>query len=180
MCSVNVHKGDRMSIAESLLPEFDMEMANTRKTVERLPNGKFSYRPHDKSYSLGELASHLVNILNWVEMTLNQDSFDVNPDGGESYTTPQGSSAEELVKWFDASVATARKAIASASDETMMKPWSLKSGGETIFTMPRVAVLRSFIMNHLIHHRAQLTVYLRLNDVPVPALYGPSADEQIM
>jgi uncharacterized damage-inducible protein DinB len=114
-----------------------------------------------------------------MEMTLKDDSFDVASEGG-GFTTPQAATTAELVKFFDANLATGRKALETVSDEDMMKPWSLLANGETIFTMPRIAVLRSFILSHNVHHRAQLGVYLRINDVAVPALYGPSADEQGM
>jgi len=169
-----------MSISETILPEFDHEMANTRKTIERVPNGKFEYKPHDKSFTLGQLASHIVNIPTWTQETLMQDSVDVNPGDGEGFSTPQHNSVEDLLKSFDEAVTRARETIAETTDEQMLQPWSLLNAGETVLTMPRIAVLRSFILNHQIHHRAQLTVYLRLNDVPLPALYGPSADEQAM
>ncbi len=167
-----------MPLRDMILPEFDHEMAGTRRTLERVPDGKFEWRPHDKSFTMGQLASHLANIPSWMEMTLKDDSFDVAPGGEDGFKTPQAASAAELVQFFDTNLATGRKALESVSDEDMMKPWSLLANGETIFTMPRIAVLRSFILSHNVHHRAQLGVYLRINDVAVPALYGPSADEQ--
>ena len=169
-----------MSLNQAILPEFDHEMANTRKTLERVPEGKFEWRPHAKSYTMCQLASHLANIPSWTPATLQQDALDLAPKDGPGYTTPQARTNRELLEWFDKHVAEARKAIADTSDEAFMKPWSLMAGGHTIFTVPRVAALRGFIMNHQIHHRAQLGVYLRLNDIAVPATYGPSADEQIM
>lgn len=162
-----------MAINQALLPEFDHEMSNTRRALERVPDGKLGWKPHTKSMSMGGLATHLATISHWTEAILSADSFDV----ATAPPTPDLKSRDEVLKTFDASVATARKAIAGASDADLMKPWSLVAGGKTVFTMPRIAVLRSFIMNHGIHHRGQLTVYLRLNDISVPSIYGPSADE---
>jgi uncharacterized damage-inducible protein DinB len=167
-----------MKISESLLPEFDQEMANTRKVLERVPVAKFSWKPHPKSSEFGALAAHVANMADWAGLTLQTDSFDYAPPGAPPYETPKFSSTEDLLAAFDKSVATARAALAAAEDSTMLAPWTLMAGGKTMMTMPRVAVVRSFVMNHTIHHRAQLGVYLRLNDIPVPGLYGPSADEQ--
>lgn len=162
-----------MALNQALLPEFDHEMANTRKSLERIPEDKSGWKPHQKSMTLGQLATHLATINQWTEAIVSQDSFDVA-------TAPPPAnfkSRQELLDAFDQGTAGARKAIAGASDEQLMKPWSLTKGGQAIFTLPRIGVIRSFIMNHSIHHRAQLGVYLRLNDVPVPSIYGPSADE---
>jgi uncharacterized damage-inducible protein DinB len=166
-----------MAISQALLPEFDHEMANTRKTLERVPDGKFGWKPHEKSMPMGNLAIHLATLPGWTVQTLTQDSLDLAPPGGEPFKLPEAKSTKEVVEMFDENVAAARAAIAEASDEEMMKPWSLLMTGKTIFTLPRAAVLRGFVMNHSIHHRAQLGVYLRLNEVPVPSIYGPSADE---
>jgi Uncharacterized protein conserved in bacteria len=168
-----------MSISDTLLPEFEHEMANTRKTLERIPEDKFDWKPHEKSTTMGGLGSHLANLPSWANLSLNEDSFDMNPPDGPPARTPQATSLKELLETFDKNLATAREAIAGASDEQFFKTWSLLSGGKEIFTLPRIAVLRSFVMNHSIHHRAQLGVYLRLNDVPVPSIYGPSADESM-
>jgi uncharacterized damage-inducible protein DinB len=169
-----------MSLKDALLPEFDMEMASTRKTLERVPEDKFGWKPHDKSFSMGHLASHLANLPNWAVFTLQQDSIDIAPIDGPKATTPRAKSKKELLEIFDKNLADGRAAIAAASDELMTQPWSLKAGGQTVFTIPKAAVLRTWVMNHNVHHRAQLGVYLRLNDVPVPSVYGPSADEQGM
>lgn len=166
-----------MAIAQSLLPEFDMEMANTRKTLERVPDGKFDWKPHTKSGSMGWLAGHLANLPLWAAMTLQQDSLDIAPAGGQPFQLPAPKNRKEVLEIFDQHVAAARQGITAATDEQLMKPWSLLKTGQTIMTMPKIAVLRSFVMNHIIHHRAQMGVYLRLNDVPVPSIYGPSADE---
>jgi uncharacterized damage-inducible protein DinB len=166
-----------MGRSESLLPEFDNEMANTRKTLERVPHEKFDWKPHEKSMAMGGLATHLSNIPTWAVYTLDQESLDLAPEGKPLPLAELAKSQAELLANFDANAGKARAAIAGASDEELFKPWSLMSNGNTILTMPKIAVLRNFVMNHLIHHRAQLGVYLRLNDIPVPSIYGPSADE---
>ena len=163
-----------MSIAQSLLPEFDQEMANTRKMLERVPDDKYSYKPDPKSMTMGRLATHVAEMPSWGVFTMQMDSLDLKGDFPR-FTPTNG---RELLAGFDKNIADARAAIAAASDEDFMKPWSLKMGDHVIFTMPRVAVIRSMVMNHIIHHRAQLSVYLRLNGVAVPGMYGPSADEQ--
>ncbi|HEX7289438.1 MAG TPA: DinB family protein [Candidatus Angelobacter sp.] len=162
-----------MALNQALLPEFDHEMQTTRRTLERVPEDKLGWKPHQKSMSLGGLATHLATINHWVDATMGMDSFDV----AGAPPTPELKSRAEILAMFDQNVASARKTIAAAEDAQLMKPWSLVAGGKTVFTLPRIAVLRSFIMNHTIHHRGQLSVYLRLNDVPVPSIYGPSADE---
>jgi uncharacterized damage-inducible protein DinB len=166
-----------MGLSESLLPEFDNEMANTRKTLERVPHEKFDWKPHEKSMAMGGLATHLSNILTWAVYSIDQDSLDLAPEGKPLPPTELAKSQADLLATFDANAAKARAAIAGASDAELFKPWTLMSNGNAILTLPKVAVLRSFVMNHLIHHRAQLGVYLRLNDIPVPSIYGPSADE---
>lgn len=164
-------------IATSLLPEFDLEMANTRKVLERVPDADWGFKPHPKSFSMGELAGHVATIAEWLTGTLTADGFDVAP-GGVPAEFPKPATAKEALALHDEGVASARAALEAATDGTFLSSWSLLENGTPLFTMPRVAVARSFVMNHLIHHRAQLCVYLRLKDVPVPALYGPSADEQ--
>jgi len=165
------------TISQALLPEFDHEIANTRKTLERVPEANPDFRPHPKSMPLARLAGHLAEIPVWAAMTLSQDEIDVSPANGQQFEPQIMKSRKDLLAKFDQDVKNARAALASTSDDVMMKPWSLKRAGQTIFTMPRVAVMRSFVMNHMVHHRAQLGVYLRMNDVAVPSLYGPSADE---
>jgi uncharacterized damage-inducible protein DinB len=166
-----------MTIAESILPEFDQEMAGTRKTLERVPNDKLEWKAHPKSNTIGWNAAHLAEIPGWVEGTLTQTEWDIAPKGGEPYRTPVMTSREQILGVFDKNVATARKAIEKTSDAAFAIEWSLLMGGEKILTMPRLSVIRSFVLNHSIHHRAYLCSYLRLNDIPVPALYGPSGDE---
>lgn len=167
-----------MPIRDALLPEFDQETANTRKVLERVPMDKADWRPHPKSWNMATLADHLQGILQWAVVTLTRDSFDVASPEAEHFRSKAAASREELLARFDEHRAAARAALAAAGDEDLMKPWTLLNGSETIFSMPRFAALRTFVLNHSVHHRGQLTVYLRLNDVPLPALYGPSADEQ--
>lgn len=166
-----------MPISQMILPEFDHEMANTRKTLERVPDDKFSWKPHEKSTSLGGLATHLGNIPSWTAMTFDRDELDIAPPGQPPYRLDEAKSTAALLEAFDKNVASARAALEAATDENWQGKWSLLSGGKTIFTLPRAAVMRGFILSHSIHHRAQLGVYLRLLDVPVPSIYGPSADE---
>lgn len=165
-----------MPIARSLLPEFDHEMATTRALLERVPEDRAGWKPHPRSTTLGDLAAHLAQLPGMAVMVIDQDEVDMNPPGGPGFTPPGFSTTAALLETFDANVARARAALADAADEAMGVPWSLRSGGHAIFTLPRVAVLRSFVMNHVIHHRGQLSVYLRLNEVPLPSIYGPTAD----
>ena len=168
-----------MPLNQALLAEFDQEMPKTRKTLERVPDGRFDWRPHPKSGTMGWLASHLAYLQGWAAETINNESLDIAPGGKQMQQQPVAN-RQELLALFDKNVTAARAALAGASDEQLMKPWSLLRNGAAIFTMPRFAVLRGMVMNHIIHHRAQLGVYLRLNDIPVPAIYGPSADEGAM
>ena len=165
-----------MSISQMLLPEFDREMANTRKLLSSVPEDKFSWQPHAKSMTLGRLASHIAELPNWAVETINRETLELQPGMKPWLATSQA----ELLERFDKNVDEARAAISGASDAHLAVDWSLIFGGRKVMTMPRVAVLRSVVMNHLIHHRAQLGVYLRLNDVAIPGMYGPSADESNM
>jgi len=167
-----------MSIAESILPEFEHEMAGTRKTIERAPDDKWGWKAHPKSNSIGWVVSHLAEIPGWVEPTLTGESWDIQPPGGEPYHTHQVANHQEALAIFDKNVAEAQRAIAATPDTEYYKNWSLLMNGEAVITMPRIGVIRAWVLNHTIHHRAILTVYLRLNDVPVPGLYGPSGDEE--
>jgi uncharacterized damage-inducible protein DinB len=166
-----------MRISDALLPEFDQEMANTRKTLERIPESKLGWKPHEKSMTLGRLAGHVAELAGWAKTTIETDSLNLTM---ADYKPLIPTSRQQVLDAFDKNVKAARVAIAGASDEHLMKPWTLEFNGQKMFTLPRAAVLRSSCFNHIIHHRAQLGVYLRLNDVPVPALYGPSADEGAM
>ena len=166
-----------MRISDVLLAEFDQEMANTRKMLARIPSDKWGWKPHTKSSSMGALATHIMNIPAWMLDTLEKDFFDFAPVGGTPYQQPTAANTEELLAKFDQFTAAARAALAKAENDHLMKNWSLMSGGKALFTMPRAAIVRSFVLNHLIHHRGQMSVYLRLNEVSVPGMYGPSADE---
>jgi uncharacterized damage-inducible protein DinB len=168
-----------MSIGEGLLPEFDQEMSATRRTLERVPVEKFAWKPHEKSMALGELAIFVAILSGWAKIIIEQDSFDVAPPRG-TYQRPVVNSQRDLLELFDKNVSAARACIAQVSDEHLLKPWTMLADGRAVLTQPRMAVLRGGMMNHLIHHRAQLGVYLRLNNIPVPAIYGPSADESVM
>lgn len=166
-----------MAIAEALLPEFEHEMATTRRVLERVSAPHASWRPHPKSWTMGELALHVARVPSWTALTLRETLFDLNPPGGLPQQKGFESSAA-LLETLDNNVAQARDAIRTTNDAAFMVPWSLASAGKVVFTMPRIAVMRSFVISHLIHHRGQLSVYLRLRDIPVPSIYGPTADEQ--
>jgi uncharacterized damage-inducible protein DinB len=163
-----------MTIAETLLPEFDQEMSSTRKMLECVPDEQFQWKPHEKSMTLGRIASHVAEMPSYGAATINLASLEITP----AHQPTNFATKDELLAAFDKSVAETRAAIAGASDEQMMEIWSLIFGGRTAFSMPRVAVLRTMMMNHLIHHRGQLSVYLRLLDVAIPGMYGPSADQK--
>lgn len=166
-----------MALRDALLGEFDQEMASTRKTLERVPEDRFAWTPHEKSGSMVWLAGHLANLPSWASLTIDQDEFDLAPGGKSPEPPPPPTTTADLLDMFDKNAAAARAAIARATDEDLGRPWSLLQDGKTLMTVPKVAVLRSFVFNHMIHHRAQLGVYLRLNDIAVPSVYGPSADE---
>ena len=164
-----------MALKDALLPEYDHEMGTTRRLLERLPDAEFGWKPHDKSMSLGDLGQHLASLVMWCGTIANQSEFDLATFNPEDM--PKMDTREQLLAAFDASVASGRQVLASKTDGELLAPWSLKKGGKEIFTLPRIAAIRSFVMNHTIHHRGQLSVYLRLRNVPVPSIYGPSADE---
>ena len=166
-----------MTYAETLLPEFDQEMANTRKVLERIPDEKLDWQAHSKSHTIGWNANHVADLPNWLAETLTKTSLDIAPIGAEPYKLPKLTSRQEIVDMFDRNVANARKTLVAVKDEDAGKMWSLLRGGQPIFTMPRSAVVRGMVLNHIVHHRAILCVYLRLNDIPVPGMYGPSGDE---
>lgn len=169
-----------MSLSKLFLTEFEQEMTHTRKTIERITDDKFNWRPHEKSFTMGDLATHLANIQTWVNATLNMDEFDMHPKEGEEFIPPKAENKNEVLELFDKNNEEAKQSLTNTSDEKLNENWSLLSGGNTIFTMPKSDVIRSFVLNHIIHHRAQLGIYLRLNDIPVPAIYGPTADEGAM
>lgn len=161
-----------MSIANDLLPEFDQEMASTRRVLERVPSDKGRWKPHPKSFAFGHLAQLVAWMPGWITNTMSQTSLDLATAPPYTFET-----TDTLLDMFDSNVREARDALARSRDPDYDVAWSLKHGEQVLFTAPRGTVVRTHI-NHLIHHRGQLTVYLRLNDVPVPAIYGPSADER--
>jgi uncharacterized damage-inducible protein DinB len=163
-----------MTFSETLLPEFDEEMKNTRKILACVPDGKFDYKPHEKSMTLGRLACHVAELPSWTTYTLDREVLELTPDFKPNVATTRAG----LLEMFDKFVTEARAAIAKASDKDWQVIWTFKWDGKTVMSMPRAVVMRGTVMNHMIHHRAQLGVYLRLNDVAFPGMYGPSADEQ--
>ncbi|HEY7234437.1 MAG TPA: DinB family protein [Gemmatimonadaceae bacterium] len=162
-----------MSISETLLPEFDHEMATTRRVLERVPTDKGQWKPHEKSFSLGHLAQLVSWMPGWIAQTLTETELDLKGSAGYSYEK-----TEDLVTKFDKNVKAARAAIQASRDADYRVEWALKFGDRVAFKQPRAEVVRQHI-NHLVHHRGQLTVYLRLIDVPVPSIYGPTADERM-
>ena len=168
----------RSGIPWQMLPqELGCGSGMTRRLLERIPEADFAWKPHDKSFSLGQLGGHIANILHWVDATCDVTVFDLATAGDDARPT-EPTSVADLLKTFDANVKKARQKIDAQPDAALLAQWTMKQGDHEIMTMPRIAVLRSFIMNHLIHHRGQLSVYLRLRNVPLPSIYGPTADEK--
>lgn len=163
-----------MAFTHALMTEFDHEMGTTRRLLERLPDARFAWRPHDKSMSMARLATHVAEIPGWGEQILTQDEMNLT---GE-YTPCEEASGEKVLALFDRSAAKFRATLAGKTDAELAAPWTFKRNGEVLFTLPRGAVIRSMVFNHLVHHRGQLSVYLRMNDVPLPSIYGPTADEK--
>jgi uncharacterized damage-inducible protein DinB len=164
-----------MPLADALLPEFDHETGVTRRLLERLPDGEFGWTPHQRSMSLGRLATHVAEVLTWLPEAVHKSEIDwdtTKPNEQKSCQT-----RADVLKFFDQSRDAARAALAGTSDAELMQPWTFKKDGQVVFSQPKIGVIRGMVMNHMIHHRAQLGVYLRLKDVPLPAMYGPSADE---
>jgi len=165
-----------VALRDALLPELDQELATTRKLLALVPESKTFFRPHAKSWTLGELSLHLANLLTWLPSTLKATELDLDPPSGPRFVPPRFESAAATLKMFDETSRAARAALAAATDAELAVPWTLRKRGQAMFTLPRAACVRSFVMNHLIHHRGQLTVYLRMCDVPLPPVYGPTAD----
>jgi uncharacterized damage-inducible protein DinB len=168
-----------MPMNQALLAEFDTEMPKTRNTLARIPDDKFDWKPHPKSSAMGALAVHIATMPGWLADTFASESFDFAV-GGKMFEMPTAKNRKELLALFDKGAASARAGLEKATDEQLMQTWTLLQNGQTVFAMPRAVVFRGMIMNHIIHHRAQLGVYYRLNDIPVPALFGPSADEETL
>jgi uncharacterized damage-inducible protein DinB len=167
-----------MAIAASLIPEFDLEMANLRRALQRVPEASFGWRPHERSMTLGRLATHLSEIPFWAVNACTESELDIAPPGAPPFAPQTLATTGAILAQLDRNVTKARAAITATSDADFMLPWTLKAGGTAIFTLPRIGVYRSLVMNHMIHHRGQLSVFLRLVGAKVPAIYGPSADEE--
>jgi uncharacterized damage-inducible protein DinB len=161
-----------MRLADSLLMEFDQEAQTTKRVLERVPDGKLAWRPHPKSFSLGQLALHIAAGPGQIVAAASQDTAEV-----PTFTQAEAKSRQEVLDAFSQSVASARAGLKNMDDTRLMSEWTLVKDGKTIMSSPRIQFLRSVLMNHIYHHRGQLSVYLRLLDVPVPSIYGPSADE---
>jgi uncharacterized damage-inducible protein DinB len=166
-----------MKLTELFSDEIAREGALTRRTIERIPEGRDDWKPHEKSMPLGRLAMLVATMPSWITMMLQKDEFDLNPPGGGSSFAQRLETRKDLLDALDRGVSDARAALTNASEEQLMKPWRLLVAGNVVSEKPRHLVLRETI-NHLAHHRGQLTVYMRMNEVPVPSIYGPSADEQ--
>ncbi len=164
-----------MSLIEPILTEFKLESANTRKALERVPENRFDWKPHEKSWTLVQLASHLAEIPVWLGSILETDEMDVTAQG--DYQPFRAQDRQQLLDTFDRNVKQAVELMKKAPTEKLGKTWRIRSGDDVLWEAPRIGVIKSMLINHAIQHRGQLTVYLRLNDVPVPSIYGPSADE---
>lgn len=164
-----------MKVIDWLAKQFDYETKTTRRHLERLPADKLDWRPHEKSYTAGALASHLVECVNWTTVIFTQNEVNIDP---ATYKPYLAASTTELLNAFDKAVTDGKRVLEGVDDEAAMQPWSLKLAGKTLFERPRLDVFRDFTLSHLIHHRGQYSVYLRLLNVPVPSSYGPTADEQ--
>jgi len=162
------------NLAAALIGELQQEAATTRKCLERIPAETFDYKPHEKSMTMRSLAVHVAEMTGWTIETVNKTELDF---ATMDYKPFEPATTAELVEYFDKILAEAIESLKGASDESMMEDWTLRNGDTVYFTMPRIQVLRGMVFNHIVHHRGQLSVYMRLNDIPVPALYGPSADE---
>ncbi len=166
-----------MSLNEPLIAELQQEAASTRKMLERVPEKSFSWKPHEKSMTLGDLSHHVAEIPEWVSVSVEKDELDF---AKSNYVPKEATTTEALLKLFDEKVKNAVECLKNASDEKLMGNWTMKNGEKVYFTMPKTAVVRYFVLNHAVHHRGQLSVYLRLLDVPLPSIYGPTADETNM
>lgn len=164
-----------MKLIDSLIPEFEHEAQTTRKHLERLPDDKLEWRPHEKSFTASGLASHIVECVGWTDAIFNLEEFNFDP---ATYKPYEAKSVADLLKTLESNVQKGKQALVEANDATLEQPWRLKVAGRVLFERPRSAVFRDFMLSHVIHHRGQFSVYLRLLNIPVPGSYGPSADEQ--
>jgi uncharacterized damage-inducible protein DinB len=166
-----------MPLIDTLLPEFDREMGLTRRALERVPDGHFEFKPHASSVTLGRLAEHLTEMPQWATVTMTQSGIEMTTERSPDYVRPETRAA--VLAQFDTYLKAGRANVSGKTDAEFNAPWTLKAGGKEVFTMPKAAVMRNFVLNHMIHHRGQLLVYLRMLGVPVPSIYGPSGDEQM-
>lgn len=166
-----------MSLSENLVGELQYEAATTRKCLERVPAESFDWKPHEKSMTMGRLATHIAEMIGWVKDTVEKPELDF---ATMDYKPFEPKTTAELVAFLDKNIADAAESLKNASDETLLANWKMRNGEQVYFDMPRVAVIRGMLIKHIVHHRGQLSVYLRLNDIPVPEIYGPSADEGSM
>ena len=163
-----------MNLSEQIAAQLKHEAATTRRMLERLPAEDFGWKPHEKSMPLGKLAVHIVEMTGWITETIKKEQIDF---AAGDYVPVEVESTEELIKFFDKTLSSCLDTLNGVPDEHFLQPWSLRNGEEVYFTMPRIAVIRGMCLSHTIHHRGQLSVYMRLRDIPVPSIYGPSADE---
>jgi uncharacterized damage-inducible protein DinB len=161
-----------MSIADSLLMEFDQEAQTTKRVLERIPDEKLAWKPHPKAFSLGQLALHIASGPGQIVAAASQDTAEA-----PNFAQPEAKSRQEVLETFSKSMASARTGLKNMDDARLMSEWTLTRNGKTLMAVPRIAFLRSILMNHTYHHRGQLSIYLRMLEVPVPSIYGPSADE---
>lgn len=166
-----------MPLIDTLLPEFDREMGQTRKLLERVPDGQFDWKPHQTSVTLGRLAEHLTEMPGWATTTMTRSALEMTSGRPPGYQPP--GTRDAVLAVFDANLKTGRLNLAGKTDAEFRAPWTLTAGGKEVFTMPKVAVMRSFVLNHMVHHRGQLSVYLRMLGVKIPSIYGPSGDERM-
>ncbi|MEY4636859.1 MAG: hypothetical protein RJA55_2657 [Acidobacteriota bacterium] len=166
-----------MPLIDALLPEFDREMGQTRKVLDRVPDGQFDWRPHPTSMTLGRLAEHLAEMPLWAATTMAQGELDLTTPRPADYKSP--ATRAEVLAVFDAHLKNARARLVNRTDGEFDAPWKLTAGGQEVFTMPKASVMRAFVLNHMVHHRGQMTVYLRMLGVPIPSIYGPSGDERM-
>ena len=167
-----------MKITELLLAELEREAVGIRKALERVPEGKNDWKPHEKSMPLGYLATIVATIPAWIDMVVNMDELDINPPGGPKYKSQEWKTRRDLLEQFEASLKKGRDVLLNTNDDRLLNTkWRMLSAGKLMSEQPRYVAIRDGVLNHMAHHRGQLTVYLRMNEEKVPAIYGPSADE---
>lgn len=163
---------------QAFIGEFEHEAKSTRRMLERVPEDKWDWKPHEKSMTMRQLTTHIAEMPGWMPMMLTTKELDMGSEAAKGFAPAVINNRKELVDLFDANLKKARESLAAAGDDVMKETWTFRNGDAVIFSLPKSGVVRSMILNHFVHHRGQLSVYLRLNDVPVPSIYGPSADEQ--